>query len=246
MPGQAASLQGKSAVVTGASKGLGRGIAAILAEHGCHVTLVARGKEQLQQAEAELQQAGAQVSAFSADVAEEAEVEALFKHVAATTGRCDLLINNAALFDGGPLDQLTLEAWDRVMAVNLRAPFLCTRAALKIMKPQGGGRIINIGSIASQRVRPQSAPYATSKHGLWGLTQVTALEGREYGVTCCCLNPGNILVERRHSDKPEDDEPMMAVEDVAQTVLLMATLPPHVEMLQATVLPHQQMFVGRG
>jgi len=239
-------LQGKTAVITGASKGLGRGIAAVLGQRGCHLVLAARGREQLQRAVEELKREGASVSGVASDVAVEADVESLFAHVAATTGRCDLLVNNAALFDGGPLDELSVDAWDRVLAVNLRAPFLCTRAALKMMKQQGEGRIINIGSIASQRVRPESAPYATSKHGLWGLTQVTALEGREYGVTCCCLNPGNILVERRHSDKPEDDEPMMSVEDVAQTVLLMATLPAHVEMLQATVLPHQQMFVGRG
>jgi len=115
------------------------------------------------------------------------------------------------------------------------------------MKPQKSGRIINIGSIAAQRVRPNSAPYATSKHGLWGLTQATALEGREYGVTCCALHPGNVEVERRQgSNKKEDDEPMIAPGDIAEVALLMATLPPHVEMLEAIVLPHRQMYVGRG
>jgi NAD(P)-dependent dehydrogenase (short-subunit alcohol dehydrogenase family) len=82
---------------------------------------------------------------------------------------------------------------------------------------------------------------------LWGLTQVTALEGREYGVTCCALHPGNIAVERRQaSGKTDDDEPMMTPDELAEVALLMATLPPHVEMLEAIVLPHRQMYVGRG
>ena len=134
-----------------------------------------------------------------------------------------------------------------MIALNLRAPFLCTRAAFRIMKKQGGGRIINIGSIAGQRVRPGSAPYSTSKHGLWGLTQVTALEGRDFGITCGCLHPGNTLVERRQTTgRAEDDEPMMTVEELAQTAVLMATLPPHVNMLEAIVLPIGQSSQARG
>jgi NAD(P)-dependent dehydrogenase (short-subunit alcohol dehydrogenase family) len=116
-----------------------------------------------------------------------------------------------------------------------------------MMKPRKSGRIINIGSIAAQRVRPNSAPYATSKHGLWGLTQATALEGREYGVTCGAIHPGNVAVERRQaSGRTEDEEPMMTPDDIARVALLMATLPPHVEMLEAIVLPNRQMYVGRG
>ncbi len=92
-----------------------------------------------------------------------------------------------------------------------------------------------------------SAPYSASKHGLWGLTQVTALEGREHGVTCCCLHPGNVATERRaDSDKPEDAEPMMSVDEIADVAVLMASLPPHVEMLEAIVLPRDQLYVGRG
>ena len=145
------------------------------------------------------------------------------------------------------LGELTTEAWDKVIAVNLRGPFLCTREALRIMKRQGGGRIINIGSISAQRVRPRSAPYSTSKHGLWGLTQVTALEGREYGVTCGCLHPGNTRVQRRNRSATSiDEEPMMEVDELARAAVLMATLPPHVNMLEAIVLPMDQLYVGRG
>ncbi|MBI3463356.1 MAG: SDR family NAD(P)-dependent oxidoreductase [Planctomycetes bacterium] len=151
---------------------------------------------------------------------------------------------------GGAIDGLSTEAWDKVIAVNLRAPFLCTRAAFRIMKKQGGGRIINIGSISAQRVRPHSAPYSASKHGIWGLTQVTALEGREHGITCCCLHPGNVLIERREEGRAQgreqDLEPMMTVDEIAEVAVLMATLPPHVEMLEAIVLPREQLYLGRG
>src|SRR5262245_52352394 len=164
-----------------------------------------------------------------------------------TYGRLDILVNNAAAFEGGAIDELAVEAWDRVIAVNLRGPFLCTREAMRIMKRQQGGRIINIGSISAQRVRPNSAAYSASKFGIWGLTQVTALEGREHGISCSCLHPGNVLVERRiGSVKKEDDEPMMTVDELAQAAVLMATLPGHVNMLEAIVLPVGQLYVGRG
>jgi NAD(P)-dependent dehydrogenase (short-subunit alcohol dehydrogenase family) len=156
-------------------------------------------------------------------------------------------VNNAGSFAGGPLDELSVAAWDRVVAVNLRAPFLCTREAMRIMKRQGGGRIINIGSISAQRVRPRSAPYSATKFGLWGLTQVTALEGRDYRISCSCLHPGNPLVERRQgTTKKEDEEPMMTVEELAEAALVMAALPPHVNMLEAIVLPVGQLYLGRG
>jgi NAD(P)-dependent dehydrogenase (short-subunit alcohol dehydrogenase family) len=240
-------LTGKIALVTGSNRGIGKGIARGLAAEGASLTLTARGQDELQTTADQLAAEGAKVLAMPGDVTDERQVRELFERTMQTFGRLDILVNNAGAFDGGPLDQLSVEAWDKVIAINLRAPFLCTREALRIMKKQGGGRIINIGSISAQRVRSGSAPYSTSKHGLWGLTQVTALEGREYGVTCGCLHPGNVLVERRQgSSKKEDDEPMMTVEELAQTAVLMASLPPHVNMLEAIVLPMGQLYVGRG
>jgi NAD(P)-dependent dehydrogenase (short-subunit alcohol dehydrogenase family) len=240
-------LAGKVALVTGASRGLGRGIALGLADQGCGLVLAARDGEKLDRVAEEARSRGVEVAARATDVKQESEIEALFKLLMERFGRLDLLVNNAGAFDGGPLDELSTEAWDHVLAVNLRAPFLCTRAALVIMKRQRSGRIINIGSISAQRVRPYSAPYSASKHGLWGLTQVTALEGREYGVTCGCIHPGNVRVERRvESVAVEDQEPMMEIEEVVPAVLLMAALPPHVEMLEAKILPRDQLYVGRG
>lgn len=239
-------LAGKTALVTGAGRGIGRGIARGLAREGASLILAARNEKELAEAADETRALGVKTLVAPTDVTDEHQVEALFAAVQEAFGRLDLLVNNAGAFDGGPLDELSLEAWDKVIAVNLRAPFLCTRAAMRMMKPKGAGRIINIGSISAQRVRPHSAPYSASKHGLWGLTQVTALEGREHGITCCCLHPGNIQVERRLTDRVEDAEPMMSVDEIAEVAVLMAVLPPHVEMLEAIVLPSRQLYVGRG
>ena len=241
-------LTGKFALVTGASRGIGKAIALAFAREGAALVLASRTLGPLAEvAESAAEVSRAQAIAVAADVSDERQVEALFARVREEFGRLDLLVNNAGAFDGGPLEELTTEAWDRVINTNLRGPFLCTRAALRMMKPAKSGRIINIGSIAGQRTRVNAAAYTASKHGLWGLTQATALEGREYGVTCGAVHPGNVLVERRvASSKVEDAEPMMTPEEVAEVALLMATLPPHVEMLEAIVLPHQQLYVGRG
>lgn len=240
-------LDGKVAIVTGGNRGIGAGIARALVSEGCSVTIAARDAGRLEETAAEMTRKGARVLAAPADVTSEEDVERLFRASDEKWGRLDILINNAGAFDGGPVDELSLETWEKVMAVNLRGPFLCTRAAFQRMKRNGGGRIINIASISSYRVRPHSAPYSTSKHGLWGLTQVTALEGREHGIVASCLCPGNVLNERRAQRSSEQDlEPMMTCDELAETALLMATLPPHVNMLEAVVLPVGQAYVGRG
>jgi NAD(P)-dependent dehydrogenase (short-subunit alcohol dehydrogenase family) len=240
-------LDGKVVLVTGGNRGIGKGIAHGLAEEGASLVLTARGAEPLRQIAEALAARGTTVLAVPADVTDERQVQDLFHKTIERFSRLDVLVNNAGAFDGGPLDELSVETWDKVLAINLRAPFLCTREAMRIMKRQGGGRIINMGSIAAQRVRLNSAPYSTSKHGLWGLTQVTALEGRAHGISCGCLQPGNVLIERRrNTGKKEDDEPMMTVEELAQMAVVMATLPPHMNMLEAIVLPVGQLYIGRG
>jgi len=239
-------LEGKIALVTGASQGIGLGIAQGLAAEGASLVLTARNAERLNQNADSLTQAGTNVLAIPADVTDEAQVQEVFRQTRERFGRLDILVNNAGIFDGGPVDELSVETWDRVMATNLRGPFLCTREAMRMMKEQRGGRIINIGSISAQRVRPNSAAYSTSKHGLWGLTQVTALEGREFGITCGCLHPGNVAVETLAESRRINQEPTMAAEEIAQAAVLMAALPPHVNMLEAIVLPIGQLYIGRG
>ncbi|MEW6129859.1 MAG: SDR family oxidoreductase [Acidobacteriota bacterium] len=236
-------LDGKVVLITGANRGIGRGIAEAFASEGASLILMARDNERLQQTAEALTKLGSEVLAIAGDVTNEEQVQDIFQKGIERFNRLDILVNNAGTMEGfAPIDQLTLEMWEKVMAVNLRGAFLCTREALRIMKAQGSGRIINIGSISAQRVRPNSAAYSTTKHGLWGLTQVTALEGREYGISCGCLHPGNVAVEKRQGDS----EPMMSESEIAQAALAMATLPPHINMLEAIVLPVGQLYIGRG
>ena len=239
-------LQGKVALITGASQGIGQGIANVFAVEGAKLILASRNVEKLQQNAEALTKAGAEILVVQADVTDETQVRELFRQTMERFGCLDILVNNAGIFDGGPLDELSVEAWDRVMATNLRGPFLCTREAMRIMKGQGVGRIINVGSISAQRVRPNSAAYSTSKHGLWGLTQVTALEGRPFGITCGCLHPGNVEVETLAESRRLNGEPTMSADEIAQAAVAMAALPPHVNMLEAIVLPIDQPYLGRG
>ena len=239
-------LDGKIALITGASRGIGKGIAEGFAREGAALILVARDLARLQQLEESLTAERRNVVVMQADVTDERQVQEAFQRTMQLFGRLDILVNNAGVFDGGPLDELTLEAWEKVMAVNLRGPFLCTREALRIMKPQQGGRIINIGSISAQRVRPNSAAYSTSKHGIWGLTQVTQLEGRPHGITCCCLHPGNVEVETLADTQRRKQEPVMQAEELAEVAITMAALPAHISMLEAIVMPVSQPYIGRG
>jgi NAD(P)-dependent dehydrogenase (short-subunit alcohol dehydrogenase family) len=185
--------------------------------------------------------------AVPTDVTDEAQVKALFARTLARFGRLDILVNSSGAFDGGPIESVSLDAWNNVIGACLTGPFLCTREAFPIMKAAGGGRIINIGSISAQRTRENMAPYTASKFGVWGLTQAAALEGRAYNVAVSCLHPGTTAVERRtQSDKTQDQEPMIPTEEIARVALVMATLAPEANMLEAIVLPNTQLYVGRG
>jgi len=236
------SLVDKVAIVTGSGSGIGRGIADVFADEGAKLVLAARNQDKLEKARDELRSKGASVIAISTDVRNENQVIALFERTLAEFGRLDILVNNAGVGQDAPIEETTLEMWQNVLDTNLTGPFLCTREALKIMKPQRSGRIINIGSISAQVPRPNTVAYACSKRGLAALTRATALEGRSYGVVASCLHPGNVATEM----DPNPGEPIMAVRDFVNVVLAMATLPPQVNMLETIILPVTQPYLGRG
>jgi NAD(P)-dependent dehydrogenase (short-subunit alcohol dehydrogenase family) len=240
-------LDQKVAVITGGNQGIGKGIAKIFAAEGARLALCARNAEKLSATARELQATGADVFEQRVDVGQEKDVEDFFKAVFERFGRVDILVNNAGNFDGGRVDTLTLAAWNNVIGACLTGAFLCSRAAFRIMKDQGGGRILNIGSISGQRPREGSAAYSSAKFGLWGLTNAVALDGRPHGILCSCLHPGNVRVEwRTDLNIPANQEPMMETETVARAALAMVTLPADVNFLEAIVLPKDQLYLGRG
>ncbi len=240
-------LDGKVSIITGGGTGIGKGIARAFAREGSQLVLASRNQSNLEKTAEEFRSAGASVLVVPTDVTVEDQVGALFRKTVEEFGRVDILVNNAAVFDGGPVDEMSLEAWQRAVDVNLTGPFLCTRDAMKIMKRQKGGRIINIGSISAQMPRENSVAYTATKHAIVGLTRATALDGRPFGIAVSCLHPGNVDVERRQGGDAEiDQEPMMGTEEIAKVALTMAALHPDVNMLEAVVLPVQQLYVGRG
>ena len=237
-------LDGKIAIITGGGTGIGKGIARAFAREGATLVIASRNRANLEATATELRKLGGEVLVVTADVGDEQQVAALFEETMGRFAKLDILVNNSGIFERGAIDELSLEAWQRVVDVNLTGPFLCTRAAMRIMKRQRGGRIINIGSISAQMPRFNSAPYTATKHGLVGLTKTTALEGREFGISAGSLHPGNVTTEM--TSAVQGEEPMMTVDDVASAALTMAALPPYANMLEVIVLPVDQPYVGRG
>ena len=246
------TLADRVAIVTGGAGGIGSRLARAYTSAGAHGVIASRRQDKLDELASELSANGPGALAIATDVTVPDDVANLVDSTVDAFGRLDILVNNAggAMFVKPPLD-LKPDEWNAAIALNLTSVFLCSQAAARIMMDLGGGRIINVGSIAAQKPRHSSSPYTTSKHAVWGLTQSLALEGREHGIAVSALHPGNVAVERRADGKSatgrdEGPEPLIATEDMGRTALLMATLPPDSNMLEAIVLTLGQDYLGRG
>ncbi|MCC6292460.1 MAG: SDR family oxidoreductase [Bryobacterales bacterium] len=184
------SLQGKVAVITGGSRGLGRAMAVALASEGASVALVARDRAKLAESAGAVEQAGGKASLHVADVAVEADVLALEKEIAARYGKVHILINNAGINLRKTITEFTLEEWNGVVNTNLTSVFLMCRAFVPHMKGNGYGRIINMTSIMSHVSIPGRTAYSSTKTALLGLTRALALELAGDGVTVVGISPG--------------------------------------------------------
>jgi len=252
----AENLAGQVAIVTGASGGLGRGIAECLAAAGAKTVLAARRSELLDEVASGIRKAGGTALPVTTDVTREDQVIRLFKTARETYGRVDVLVNNAGIPTHVPIEDTTLKYWQEVLDINLTAAFLCSREAVRIMKVQTpqGGRIINIGSVSAKTPRPDSLPYTATKFALQGMTHQLTMDGRKYGVVSSIIHPGATLSSfstRRGRTKSgpgaTPDDYVMAPEDVAKIVVLMCGLPPEVNLYEATILPNNmRSFIGRG
>ncbi len=190
-------LSGKTALVTGASKGIGRGIAQRLAELGCEVAVHYNTDEAgAEQVVAAMRSAGRKAFTVQASVGESVQVERMFGIVLAEFERLDILVNNAGTQVWAPLLELSEEDWDRVVDTNLKGCFLCTQLAGRHMKEHGGGRIVNIGSGCNKVAFPNLVSYTASKGGIEQFTKVAAVELGEHGIAVNCIAPGAILIER--------------------------------------------------
>ena len=250
-------LSPKVAMVTGAGTGIGKHSALALARLGYSVVLAGRRRELLEAVGRDVEALGVASLVIRADVGQPDAVDRLFQKTADTFGRLDLLFNNAGI--GAPpvaLEELTFAQWKAVVDINLTGSFLCTQQAMRVMKAQTprGGRIINNGSISAHAPRPNSAPYTSTKHAITGLTKSTSLDGRAFNIACSQIDIGNAGTEmtaRMAQGVPQANgqievEPTMDVENVANTVALIANMPLDANVQFVTVMATKMPFIGRG
>src|SRR6201984_2861958 len=195
---------GKVAVVTGAGSGIGRASALALLEAGFAVVLAGRRREMLEETASLAKLPPARGLVVPTDVRDPASVTAVFDTVKQTYGRIDLLFNNAGTSTRGiPFEDLTYEQWSDVVATNLTGSFLCAQHAFRMMKSQDpqGGRIINNGSVSAHVPRRNSAPYASTKHALTGLTRSLSLDGRQYNIACGQTDSGTPRTPRNEDPR---------------------------------------------
>jgi NAD(P)-dependent dehydrogenase (short-subunit alcohol dehydrogenase family) len=199
-------LQGLVAVITGASRGLGRAVAIRFAKEGARVVICSRDAPAVEEVALEIRRTGTDVLALRADVAVDRDVDRLVETTLKTFMRIDVLVNNAGILTPKALlHQVRITEWDLTIAANLRGPFLCMRAVLPQMLAQRQGSIINVSSGAGKREAPWWGPYAVSKFGIEGLSLLAAGETRASGVRVNAVNPGGTRTAMRAMAYPEEN-----------------------------------------
>ena len=251
------AMKGKIALVTGAGSGIGRAVSLGLQAAGYSVVLAGRRADKLEETAGLATAAGGKMLAVPTDVGDPVSVRALFEKVREVFVRLDVLFNNAGVSSPAlPMEDLTFEQWNEVVAINLTGAFLCAQEAIKIMKAQEprGGRIINNGSLSAHAPRPHSAPYTASKHAITGLTKCISLDGRKHDIACSQIDIGNAATERTakftegipQANGTITVEPRMDVAHVASAVVYMAGLPLDANVQFLTVMATKMPFIGRG
>jgi NAD(P)-dependent dehydrogenase (short-subunit alcohol dehydrogenase family) len=219
-------LSGKTAIVTGAGRGIGRACALALAREGADVALNARTQSEIDGVASEIEALGRRALAVAGDVAQEEDVARLGSTVIEAWGRVDILVNNAGAVDRKTTRDITTEIWDMVIAVNLRGTFLCTKAVLETMIAQGWGRIINISSGAGKRGTPTRPAYSAAKFAVVGFTEALDEEVKALGVRAHVVCPGPVATQMRQISYPaEDQDRLIRPEDIADAVLFLVTQP---------------------
>ena len=221
-------LAGKIAIVTGSSSGIGKAIALTFAEEGACVVVAARRQHLCEQTVKQIREKGGEAMAIQTDVTDEAQVDRLITETVKRYGRLDLLVNNAGIGGGGPIENTSTETFDLVLNTNLRGTFFCCRAGFRQMKQHGGGTIINMSSVAGVQAWAGTGTYSASKHGIMALTRSLADEGRPYKIKVSAICPGGVADELVDAS-PEEilRSEKISPYDIAETAVYLATLGPY-------------------
>ena len=229
------SLNNKTAIVTGASRGIGKAIALSLANAGAKIVLAARHQDDLEVAKKEILKNGGQCIAVPADVAEEGDIEHLIEKTTDAFGTVDILVNNAGFGIFSKVADTSVKDFDGMMNVNLRGVFLCCRGVLPTMIRQKSGAIINIVSLAGKNSFVGGATYSATKWGLLGFSRSLMLEVRECNIRVVAICPGS--VNTSFSDHSKDSEKIIQPQDVADTVLFALTMPARSNVSEIDIRP---------
>lgn len=239
-----ANLENYAVIVTGASSGLGRATALTLASAGADVVLVARSEGDLQTTAAEVTAMGRGALVQAADLSDPEIGERVVSHTVKTFGRVDGLVNSAATDAPAPVETLQADAWDRVMAVNLRASFLLSKAVFPHLRRAGSGLIVNISSVAGKRGWAEASAYCTTKFGLTGFTQALAAEGKPHGIRACVLYPGAMdtawgawTPEARREHGEETNDEALNPSAVADLIVFLFASPQNFVLNEGVVTP---------
>ncbi len=242
------SLTGRTALVTGASSGIGEAAAVALAAAGARVAVCARRAERLDELVGRIAAADGEAIALPGDITDESFATGVVEEAASRLGRLDILVNSAGVIQPGRVEDADTEQWRRVIDINLISILYTCKAAIPLMKAQGGGDIINISSTSGRRTpNPVFGPYATSKFGLTALTEGLRQEVGEDGIRVCIVEPGATTTEvaegitdptvrdaiRKHVSK----EGAMKAQDIAAAIVFVVTLPPRANVSQILIRP---------
>ena len=222
-------LKGKTALITGAGRGIGRAIALAYAREGCHAALVARSVDELNAVAAELTELGVRALVLPCDVACEEQVSRAASESLRAFGHIDILVNNAGGARFAPINEVTPDMWRHVFDVNVHSAFLFIHALLPVMMARRIGRIINISSVTGLKALPEQSAYGAAKHALNSLTKSLNLELRDYNIAAHAICPGGVDTRLSREAMPHRDKTdWMTPEDIAHTALYLATLSPRV------------------
>jgi NAD(P)-dependent dehydrogenase (short-subunit alcohol dehydrogenase family) len=237
----ASALDQKAVLVTGGGRGLGAAICRELAQAGAAVVVADLNLENAQSVAEAIRGDGGKAAAVKVDVTNEQEVGAAFEGVTRELGRLDVLVNNAAIDVTLPIDELTLAQWDAVMQVNLRAPFVLSKHAARIMKAQGSGHIVNIASTAAKRAWPNASVYHASKWGLLGLSHALHAELRPHRIKVSAVVAGGMRTPFLLDRFPDIDPGVLQdPANVAATVRFLLCMPEETVIPELTVIPMRE------